>query len=1335
MSGFTEKQLELSNKSYINKDFESVYLELLEVAEKISRRFSPVNANEADPFIILLKLVASITDKINYNVDKNILERFMLSCTQETSMRELTEMLGYNMRYYRSAETGVVFKYIFPADSEITEISIPAFSILNTVDNIQYITTENAKIFKDQGESDKINVIQGILKELTVLDSNVIQLQNLDNNHRIYLPEVMIAENGISINNTLSSNAWKTWSASSNLNSEVYGSTVYKFGFDSARNLPFIEFPEWISDIIGDGLSIKYLITAGESGNIAPRSFTTVTRAPLPVSDNIKDADIIVYNSASAKSGQDPETLNEAYLGFKKRIGTFDTLVTCRDYANAIYNLMDIYGDAYVSNVQVGDRRTDLNYSCELVTANSSGSQTKSSVTTDPEGHPLISPYELCIYALNPITNFSHTAVDDTNGYNNSYNTITDDDSYYNLMDSLLLDYKTMIHQYKKLHPSDIAYIQNLFRLDATINTTHKVNILEQTDILINVNNALIKNYNPRNLSFGSEIAFDELIEVMERSDSRIKSISLQEPEQVSKIIYVDNSESYLFDEDNNAVDAFKFIVAKNILSGRIEAFKYDRTFNYDYEQTNARKYLDICMAITECNLPEISAAESSESPETKEIILNANEAVQFLAPALHTEVTYPYGINYYLKLINKNYIDSGTEYQLSENEELIIEYEDNNSNNRIVVYNATSNVIIKPNFKIYTSQYMYDELHKKPTKFGLSYSSDYSSDIYKFYTFSTNEQVEIRKFIYEELKTMRLCYWLTNQSQNEIKWDLYNNSDDDFVKYNYILNDGEYFFYSDKNLTSLHAFGSGTRLILSIKRSSVVDPLNPPSWKHNTYVNIDDINESGLSSLGNAFMPMPFDQSSQYLDIYENEIITLTEGDKLIISNTSTTEPVVIPNNDFIIIPDNAYIEYIYEDDDSDTVNTLPDRTSFSDSNAQWSFRSLLDIQSGPDLPQYVLGNQKITFVPGWYNEKDANYTPYTDINENYVNANIIIQSGQRFELSQPFLKSGGNNIYLEYMDLDLIRKCPSILVFDNPTSTTPIQSIDEVYYTINMNDVVPETPEIVDSTCNIDITLQTSPSNFIDIINLEDSQDPESSNISDRAYFFNNKIFYSAREAWQPYPYRRYELQQNGIFEWVPVDNIYPNHRIFAIYLTNTDDTNNIQFKAISGSAAPCLRKLNADSSVELPEFSESIDLSLGLNIIEISDVIEGSSVNLCENVILRFTINNVQDKSDLITSVKSIGLWLNELKEIIEINPMLGLSDTDNIIEYMRTKFSQQFPYFFINSTLDQAKQIEVSDSYKLNSAQAFYDVNNVANKWTLCKIDFPNSNIKIARGSKK
>ena len=51
-------ELLLNNQSYIKKDFESIYKELIDIATKISYRYDPSNSNESDPFIVLLKLLA-----------------------------------------------------------------------------------------------------------------------------------------------------------------------------------------------------------------------------------------------------------------------------------------------------------------------------------------------------------------------------------------------------------------------------------------------------------------------------------------------------------------------------------------------------------------------------------------------------------------------------------------------------------------------------------------------------------------------------------------------------------------------------------------------------------------------------------------------------------------------------------------------------------------------------------------------------------------------------------------------------------------------------------------------------------------------------------------------------------------------------------------------------------------------------------------------------------------------------------------------------------------------------------------------------------------------------
>ena len=112
----TDKEINISNKSYINKDFASIYPELLEKAKELSTKYDPEASNESDPFIVLLKLLAFVGDKLNYNIDKNVLERFMPSATQDTSMRELCEMMGYNVQYYIAPVVDVVITYDGDAD-------------------------------------------------------------------------------------------------------------------------------------------------------------------------------------------------------------------------------------------------------------------------------------------------------------------------------------------------------------------------------------------------------------------------------------------------------------------------------------------------------------------------------------------------------------------------------------------------------------------------------------------------------------------------------------------------------------------------------------------------------------------------------------------------------------------------------------------------------------------------------------------------------------------------------------------------------------------------------------------------------------------------------------------------------------------------------------------------------------------------------------------------------------------------------------------------------------------------------------------------------------------
>jgi hypothetical protein len=185
-----------------------------------------------------------------------------------------------------------------------------------------------------------------------------------------------------------------------NLNSQPLQKKVYKFGYDSKRFLPYVEFPSDISSLIADGLQIAYITTNGLNGNVSPKTlikFETPTEWKVSEStadnpynttglDHTAD-EFTCYNASAATNGTDKETLNNAYKSFKKTIGTFDTLVTCRDYMNKIYELVTSYTDTtpLVSNSIVSDIRDDINRSVTICSFDDCGINYLTTAIADPK--------------------------------------------------------------------------------------------------------------------------------------------------------------------------------------------------------------------------------------------------------------------------------------------------------------------------------------------------------------------------------------------------------------------------------------------------------------------------------------------------------------------------------------------------------------------------------------------------------------------------------------------------------------------------------------------------------------------------------------------------------------------------------------------------------------------------------------------------------------------------------------------------------------------------------------------------------------------------------------
>ena len=650
----TKNEINALSLSPTKKDFVQIWNELLEVAGKLSERWDPTSTNESDPGIVILKALTGIADKLNYNIDKNTLEAFMPTASQEDSMRKLCDMLGYSIKYYRSAETSVNIRYYNsdPTEEELEALElpgllIPKFTVITNSDkDISYFTTNQTPVYISlSAPSVKIKCMEGqIVKCESTTDNNVITAAQISENNRFYLPEAQIAENGIFVYNVFSSDGTtledgQLWDRVDNLNIQAHGSRVFKFGYDSYESRPYIEFPTDYTALINDGLFIYYARTSGAQGNVSPRTLTQLETPNAQDWDKVSTESFSVENIFAANTGANIETIQQAYTNFKKTIGTFETLVTCRDYMNKIYTMTDDEtGRPLVSNALVTDIRTDLNRAITICSCDDAGifyketpmtktvtktlkvSGSTSDYVTVEDTEPLINHFDLVLYPFKAYSQIKGNVKDIQEVYDSSFRYSSQS------FDAKLLDtdsLKTIAHNVIAPNVGDTVCINNYLRLNAIISTNSKITTEEGALLVDTIKIALANAFNMRELDFGEEIPFESIVEVIEKADSRIKMVSLNEPALYTTFSVFEGTDKYgksivreyavasdwlteddadksgrfeiKKDSDGNYTDGtfntlkakqiYNKLAVRNVLAGRVPLFKYNNTFKTSFSE------------------------------------------------------------------------------------------------------------------------------------------------------------------------------------------------------------------------------------------------------------------------------------------------------------------------------------------------------------------------------------------------------------------------------------------------------------------------------------------------------------------------------------------------------------------------------------------------------------------------------------------------------------------------------------------------------------------------------------------------------------------------------
>lgn len=1096
----TNNELNISNNSYTKKDFYQIYPEILDLVTKITKRWDPESSNESDPGIVLLKLLAFVADKNNYNIDKNILECFMPSCTQEESMRKLCDMMGYDMHYYVSATTNLSFVWMGSPVGETGSITIPKFTSITTStdDTINYITLADVKLTKE-GATESVPAIEGKLQTLTVGNSDTVKLFNLDDNKRVYLPEPIVSENGIFV--TSVDDETISWNLVNNLYTQVAGSRVFKFGYDSSKKLPYLQFSQDIDTLIGNGLTIKYLRTTGESGNVKANLLNTFADVDEswfdiePSEEELTDDYIKEYlkvsNVSATITGKDPETIDEAYNGFKKVVGTFDTLVTCRDYANAIYNLVDnnVNRNPLVSNCQVSDIRDDLNRSYKIMTFNDFGLcfKTQARYTEESGSQPDIDNFDLFIYPFNAIKgSFSKE---------NYINSFKPNLSNIYAIEAGIEENKTISHEIRTPDAlggvKDVFCIKNYYDLSAKINTTYKVNSAEEKSILNNITEALYKKFNARNVDFGEELVYEEILKTIEAADTRIKNVSLDDPKLHTKYMLADSSEADLIhDQDSTGIThddtVYLDFIIKNILAGRLRMFKYNDSFKHTFGQSVVPGYEESQWGNPSDIEPAYEPKDNAISGIYTElaidtsylslgsIILNSNENITFITPNYSADYTYTYKVGYNWQPLDSSLIISANgQYKLRKQESsgeeatsdhLYIHYQDSDTGNIIkrdydadgyVEYvNGTPKpkvylpyVVISPNFELELSTPLANNSWPLPIDWP-------GNAITGMRTLGSSEQLSILKKQAQELDPQSVSsfipvFWITNNGKLED---------------GHILEDGEYFFYANSSYTALATFSTGTTIELSNDIPGLIHEPGKPSYlklSADASASLDNIISDGINAIAKTSW---FKLNQGVITIIENKLINLSENDSIISLTLS----------DYSNTIDNELREVIeakYRFDGGESI-------SLQETVEPWFVRSRLNLNVGPATSQVLFYHpeKKISFIlldNDGENLMGASYpygiSPSSSTGDISIRANYVAQGlGENIDthitIDNPLYVPGSSDIatkdkyqYIDNFSLYVFSENP---VVDQSNNLIELNNFDDQYTSLSKSTSIATLP-----------------------------------------------------------------------------------------------------------------------------------------------------------------------------------------------------------------------------------------------------------------------------------
>lgn len=628
---------------YTGKDFPALYNEMLQLIPELTDKW--VTSSEIDPGMVLVKLMAIMGDKLNYNNDKNSLENMISYVTQRKNARALFKDRGYNMQWYK-AGTGVVSVRINSVPqlnsgtaptTRVIKFSTPI--VFSNEKEDMFFTCVNAnqtQMDATVGNFLNFDIVQGSYITYTTSNAsdstpNGVPVSELINNS-ITLPNLKVAQNAIYITGD---NITIPFERVDNV--LLYpDKNCFELDIDDKEQTCTLVFSESISKF--NTLFINYIVTDGLEGN---SSAGTITKIKSKVSiltytndehneEELDTSNLGIYQEYEITGGDDAETINQAEYNYKLQLPKSDALITSSDYRKKIKSLKNYNDVPFISNVMISDRNTDINFSKSGYVLDS-GAEVYKVVQSSPN------PFSLFAYLIGETTNYAGGFVPVCSS-------------------SLLVDINDALQEeriikFNLIYPTPTAdnssnkfyWLLAKYCPNIQVVTKEKVTQSQGSEIISNILNAIKYNFSCDKLNLGEAIDYYTLYSVCINADSRIQALALEPLKYTYTMYTVDSSNlisSVEFDDsivNNGSVTQIVCdLLERMILEGKIPYYKYN---SLSHNLLNNSVLVEDIVGI-ETNL-------QLNIPSSTKYRVKTNEIVELMAPYYQEINKYGSGITF----------------------------------------------------------------------------------------------------------------------------------------------------------------------------------------------------------------------------------------------------------------------------------------------------------------------------------------------------------------------------------------------------------------------------------------------------------------------------------------------------------------------------------------------------------------------------------------------------------------------------------------------------------------------------------------------------------------